>query len=165
MFVMIQISLMQNRRILIPLWRRHQMETFSALLTLCAGNSPVTGEFPSQRIVTQSFDVFFGLRLKKRLSKQSRGWWFETPSRYYVTVMFAFGIFPSIRNRPHSVFHIYRNIFSQRHHIFSRPICRHMNSNAMDAVECVVVYYYCSSESILVFFLQFHFVLNVLKLL
>ena len=28
-------------------WWRHQMETFSALLALCAGNSPVTGEFPS----------------------------------------------------------------------------------------------------------------------
>ena len=34
------------------------METFSALLALCAGNSPVTGEFPAQRPVTQSFDVF-----------------------------------------------------------------------------------------------------------
>ena len=62
-------------------WWRHQMETFSALLALCAGNSPVTGEFPSQRPVTQSFDVFFDLRLNKRLSKQSWGWWFETPSR------------------------------------------------------------------------------------
>ena len=39
------------------------METFSALLVFCAGNSPVTGEFPSQRPVTQSFDVFFDLRL------------------------------------------------------------------------------------------------------
>ena len=29
-------------------WWRHQMETFSALLALCAGNSPVTGEFPAQ---------------------------------------------------------------------------------------------------------------------
>ena len=38
------------------------METFSVLLALCAGNSPVTGEFPSQRPVTQSFDVFFDLR-------------------------------------------------------------------------------------------------------
>ena len=56
------------------------MERFSALLALCAGNSPVTGEFPSQRPVTQSFDVFFGLRLHKRLSKQSWGWWFETQS-------------------------------------------------------------------------------------
>ena len=40
-------------------WRRHLMETFSALLALWAGNSPVTGEFPSQRPVTRSFDVFF----------------------------------------------------------------------------------------------------------
>ena len=62
-------------------WWRHQMETFSALLALCAGNSPVTGEFPSQRPVTRSFDVFFDLRLNKRLSKHSWGWWFETPSR------------------------------------------------------------------------------------
>ena len=39
------------------LWR-HQVETFSALLAFCAGNSPVIGEFPSQRPVTRSFDVF-----------------------------------------------------------------------------------------------------------
>ena len=56
----------------IPGWR-HQMETFSALLTLCAGNSPVTGDFPAQRPVTRNFDVFFDLRLNKRLSKQSWG--------------------------------------------------------------------------------------------
>ena len=62
-------------------WWHHQMETFSALLALCAGNLPVTGEFPAQRPVTQSLDVFFDLRLDKRLSKQSWGWWFETPSR------------------------------------------------------------------------------------
>ena len=37
---------------------RHQMETFSALLAICAGNSPVPGEFPTQRPVTQSFDFF-----------------------------------------------------------------------------------------------------------
>ena len=42
-------------------WWRHQMETFSGLLAFCVGNSPVTGEFPSQRPVTQSFDVFFEL--------------------------------------------------------------------------------------------------------
>ena len=53
------------------------METFSALLAICAGNSPVPGEFPAQRSVTRSFDVFFDLRLNKRLSKQSWGWWFE----------------------------------------------------------------------------------------
>ena len=58
-------------------WRRHQMEAFSVLLALCAGNSPVTGEFTTQRPETRSFDVFFYLCLNKRFSKQSRGWWFE----------------------------------------------------------------------------------------
>ena len=51
------------------------METFSALLAICAGNSPVSGEFPAQRPVTRSFEVFFDLHLVKRLSKHSRGWW------------------------------------------------------------------------------------------
>ena len=58
-------------------WWHHQMETFSALLAICAGNSPVLGEFPAQRPVMRSFDVFFHLRLNKRLSKQSWGCWFE----------------------------------------------------------------------------------------
>ena len=62
-------------------WWRHQMEKFSALLAICAGNSPVTGEFPTQRPVTRSFDVYFDLRPNERLSKQSWGWWFETLSR------------------------------------------------------------------------------------
>ena len=64
-------------------WWRHQMETISALLAICTGNSPVTGEFLAQRAVTRSFDVFFNLCLNKQLSKQlskSWGWWFETPS-------------------------------------------------------------------------------------
>ena len=56
------------------------METFSALLALYAGNSPVPGEFPTQRPVTRSFDVYFDLRPNRRLSKQSWGWWFETAS-------------------------------------------------------------------------------------
>ena len=47
-------------------WWRHQMETFSG-----------PGEFPAQRPVTRSFDVFFDLRLDTRLSKQPWGWWFE----------------------------------------------------------------------------------------
>ena len=38
------------------------------------------GEFPAQRPVTRSFDVFFDLRPNKRLSKQPWGWWFETSS-------------------------------------------------------------------------------------
>ena len=54
-------------------WWHHQLETFSALPALCAGNSPVIGEFPSHRPVRRSFDVIFDLRLKSG--------WFETPSR------------------------------------------------------------------------------------
>ena len=60
---------------------RHQMETFSALLAICEGNSPVSGEFPARGPVTRSFGVFCDLRLNKRLSKQCWGCWFETPSR------------------------------------------------------------------------------------
>ena len=80
-----------TRRLLIPWchpvktrlsvsWWRHQMETFSTLLTICAGNSPVPSEFPTQRPVMRSFDVFFDLRPNKRFSKQRWGWWFEMPS-------------------------------------------------------------------------------------
>ena len=53
-------------------WWHHQMETFSALLAICVG------EFPAQRPVTLSFDVFFNRRPNKRLSKHLWGWWFET---------------------------------------------------------------------------------------
>ena len=61
-------------------WWRHQMETFSALLAICAGNSQVPGEFPTQMPVTRSFDVYFDLHPNKWFRKQWWGWWFETPS-------------------------------------------------------------------------------------
>ena len=62
---------------------------------LWCGEFTVTDEFPAQRPVTRSFDVFFDLRLNERLSKQSWGWWFETQSRpkwrpRNVTMTFAF---------------------------------------------------------------------------
>ena len=62
-------------------WWRHPMESFPALLALCEGKPPGTGGFPSQRPVTQNFDIFFDLHLNKRLSKPSTRRWFETPSR------------------------------------------------------------------------------------
>ena len=62
-------------------WWRHQMETFSALLALCAGNSPVTCECPTQRPVVRSFYVFFHLCVNKWFRTQSWGWWFEMSSR------------------------------------------------------------------------------------
>ena len=60
-------------------WWHHQMETFSLLLALSAGNSPVVS--PHKGPVTQSLDVFFDLHLNKRLNKQSSRRWFEMPLR------------------------------------------------------------------------------------
>ena len=60
-------------------WWRHQMETLSALLAFCVGNSPVTGEFPIQRPVTWRSDAFVYLGPYQQLSKQWRRRWFETP--------------------------------------------------------------------------------------
>ena len=56
------------------------METFSAILAICSANSPATAEFPAQRLVTRSFDVFLDLRPKEWLSKQ---WRFGDLSRHY----------------------------------------------------------------------------------
>ena len=74
------------------LWREYSISNFSvSMMTssngiifrvtgpLC-GEFTSHGEFPTQRPVTRSFYVFFDLRLNKRLSKQSWGWRFETPS-------------------------------------------------------------------------------------
>ena len=67
---------------------RHQMKTFSALLTLCEGNPPVTGGFPYKGQWRGSFIFSSDLRLKKKLSKQPRRRWFEMlRADYYVTVM------------------------------------------------------------------------------
>ena len=53
---------------------------FRVTVPLC-GEFTGPGEFPTQRPLTRSFDVFFDLRLNKLLSKQPWGWWFETSSR------------------------------------------------------------------------------------
>ena len=92
----------------------------SALLALCADNSPVTCEFPSQRPVTRSFDVFFDVRLNKQLSKQSWGWRFETPMRSFwrhCNVMNFFHL-ASRTLRPHKMVAVlqtsHSNVFSGR---------------------------------------------------
>ena len=63
------------------------METFSALLALCAGNSLVTGEFPAQRPVTRSFDVFFDWVNNRKAGDLRRH-----GAHYNVTVMHIFHI-------------------------------------------------------------------------
>ena len=82
-------------------WRRHQMEAFSALLALCVGNSPVTGEFPTHRPVTRSFDVFFDLCLNRQLIWDATtlimtSWWWKQsttkPCSYFMGYTALFGM-------------------------------------------------------------------------
>ena len=78
-------------RLVVPWWR-HKMETFSELLAFCEGNSLVIDVSPpppppphththSQRPLTRNVNIFFGLRLNKRLSQPSKRRCFDTPSR------------------------------------------------------------------------------------
>ena len=62
------------------------MESFSALLAFCAGNSPVTGEFPAQGPVTRSFDVFFDLN-NGGVNNREAGDWRRHRAHYDVTVL------------------------------------------------------------------------------
>ena len=48
------------------------------VIGLLWGRPQVTGVFPSQSPLMRSFDIFFGLCLNNRLSKQLSGQWFET---------------------------------------------------------------------------------------
>ena len=99
------------------------MEPFFTLLAFCAGNSRVTGEFPSQRPVMLNFDIFFDLRLNKRLSKKSGRRWFETPSRllwrYCNSHIFACWQ----TTRPNCV------TFLQRHRRFVKPYLINSSKN------------------------------------
>ena len=77
-FKQYQLQCLQTVHIKWYSWWRHQMETFSALLAICAANSPVPGHKGQWR-GTLMFSLICALN--KRLSKQSWGWWFETLSR------------------------------------------------------------------------------------
>ena len=74
----------KNKTIVRPCYLYNVMMTssngniFRVTGPLC-GEFTGPGELPTQRPVMRSFDVFFDLRLNKRLSKQPWGWWFETP--------------------------------------------------------------------------------------
>ena len=69
-------------------WWCHPMESCSASLALRAGNSPVTGEFPTQSPVTRSFDVLFDLRLNNGwVNNRDAGDLRRHRAHYDVTVM------------------------------------------------------------------------------
>ena len=74
------ILYLASRKRIIPMMTSSNGNIFRVTGLLCGEFT--TGEFPSQMPVTRSFDVFFDLRLNKWLSKQSWGWWFETPLRW-----------------------------------------------------------------------------------
>ena len=58
-------------------------------MAICAGKSQVTGEVPTQRPVTRSFDVFFDLRLEKNgwANNGEAGYLRRHRAHYEVTVM------------------------------------------------------------------------------
>ena len=78
-------SLTENKKHNIPSQSLKTMMTssngniFRVTDHLC-GEFTGPGDFPTQRPVTRSFDVYFDLRPNKWLSKQSWGWWFGTLS-------------------------------------------------------------------------------------
>ena len=77
--------------VILLLWYCYQCRISYMMASSNETNSRLTGPLwgestghwciPSQRPVTRSFDIFFDLRLNKRLSKHSGHQWFETPSR------------------------------------------------------------------------------------
>ena len=81
------ISIIQNKdqkpNIMLMRWNRYMMTSSNGNIFRVTGplygEFTGPGEFPTQRPVTRSFDVFFDLRLNKRLSRQPWGWWLETP--------------------------------------------------------------------------------------
>ena len=61
------------------------------------------GEFPAQRPVTRSFDVFFDLRLNKRLSKQPWGWWLRRHRGHYGVIVMGKRHVPSERLQSNTI--------------------------------------------------------------
>ena len=78
MFVIAAWVTGSNNCIFVHMMTSSNGDIFRVTDPLC-GEFTGPGEFPTQRPVTRSFDVFFDLHLNKRLSKQPWGWWFETP--------------------------------------------------------------------------------------
>ena len=75
------------------------METFSPLRAFCAGNSPVTGEFPAQRPVTRSFDVFLDIRRNQYTTVEQTNGDAGDLRRYrahYIVIVMLGGIFQCI---------------------------------------------------------------------
>ena len=81
-------------------WLRHEMETFSALLAIWAGNSPVTGEFPAQLEGQWRGALMFSLicpRINGWVNNHEAGDLRRHRAHYDVTVMWAMLSMPTFR--------------------------------------------------------------------
>ena len=88
---------------------RRMMTSSNGIIFRVTG--PLCGEFTGPRWIPLTkasdaeFDVFFDLHLNKRLSKQSWGWWFETPTRYYdVIVMDLFSVMARVKSKSQKLY-------------------------------------------------------------
>ena len=80
-YVIKETSLLESSLLPVSDHVNNMMTSSNGNIFRVTGPFYLTGEFPTQRPATRSFTVFFDLRLNERLSKQSWGWCFETPSR------------------------------------------------------------------------------------
>ena len=111
------------------LWWRHEMGTFFALLPLCEEISPVTGEFPAQRPLTRSFDVFSDLHLNIRLSNRKAGDLKRYWANYDVTVMWIPYVFMPVWNDKMTGLkqQVDRSLLLSNAYQFCSSICEYFN--------------------------------------
>ena len=133
------------------------METSSALLAICAGNSPVTGEFPLQRPVTRSYNVFFHLRMNKRLiNNREAGDLRRYCAHYDVTVVRRIAkenlkvhvqFTRAIRSCDCKISENYQciwNVLEWTLHFINNAWCKHFSSSM---IYCLTICYSCRPRS------------------
>ena len=131
------------------------------------------GEFPTQRPVTRSFDVYFDLRPNKRLSKQSLGWWFETlspplwrhrndirlytvyPKKYahgFVVLCFVVVMQSFIMNSHEVFIHIYQGCFAVTGAIVRLPQCQWSKPNGYGKIsQCITTKKHSKAKTVCIF--------------
>ena len=121
-----------------PMMTSSNWNIFRVTGHLCAGNSPVTGEFPVERPVTRSFDDFFDLCLNKRLSKQSWGWWFETLPRPLWRHCNVNDCCNDWHNQENDIWITFREIYSIYIYGFCCGFCRVTRTIAVTMLQCTL---------------------------
>ena len=141
-------------------WWRHQMEPFSALLAICAGNSPVSGEFPAQRPLTRGFGVSFDQRPNKWLCQQSWGWRFETHSH---PLWHHSNVLAWCRTDNKPLLEPVMGKFCDTHHV-TRPnsviVCTVITGSSLNTdvyCSCDIEIYYTENYTILIFVAKRHY--------